>query len=133
MYIPREIEVAIDRMLENPRDYAAAGGGRPPLLRQPQPAAHHRRGAACARASGRGTGLWDTFWSGYVSAYLERDVRDLIDVRDEMKFYNFMVACAARSRQPFNASDRPAATEEGWVRHLNLADFMAVGEELLAQ
>lgn len=46
---------------------------------------------------------WETFWSGYVNAYLERGVRDLINVRDEMKYYNFMVACAARSGQLFYA------------------------------
>lgn len=48
---------------------------------------------------------WDIFYSDYVGTYLERDVRDLINVRDEAKFYNFMVACAARSGQLFNASD----------------------------
>ena len=42
---------------------------------------------------------WDSFYSDYVSAYLERDVRDLISVKDEAKFYSFMVACAARSGQ----------------------------------
>ena len=48
---------------------------------------------------------WDFFYTDYVSAYLERDVRDLINVKDESKFYNFMVACAARTGQLFNASD----------------------------
>lgn len=48
---------------------------------------------------------WDLFYSDYVSAYLERDVRDLIKVKDEAQFYSFMVACAARSGQLFNASD----------------------------
>lgn len=48
---------------------------------------------------------WDAFYTDYVSSYLERDVRDLINVRDETKFYSFMVACAARSGQLFNASD----------------------------
>ena len=48
---------------------------------------------------------WDSFYSDYVRTYLERDVRDLINVKDEAKFYNFMVACAARSGQLFNASD----------------------------
>ncbi len=47
---------------------------------------------------------WDTFYADYVRTYLERDVRDLVNVSDEMKFYNFMVACAARSGQLFNAS-----------------------------
>lgn len=48
---------------------------------------------------------WDSFYSGYVSAYLERDVRDLTRIKDEAKFYSFMVACAARSGQLFNATD----------------------------
>ena len=48
---------------------------------------------------------WDPFYSDYVASYLERDVRDLINVKDETKFYQFMVACAARTGQLFNASD----------------------------
>ena len=48
---------------------------------------------------------WDSFYSSYMSAYLERDVRDLLNVKDEMRFYNFVVACAARSGQLLNASD----------------------------
>ena len=48
---------------------------------------------------------WDTFYSDYVRTYLERDVRDLVNIKDEIKFYSFMVACAARSGQLFNASD----------------------------
>ncbi len=48
---------------------------------------------------------WDIFYSDYVRTYLERDVRDLISIKDQAKFYNFMVACAARSGQLFNASD----------------------------
>lgn len=48
---------------------------------------------------------WDAFYADYVHSYLERDVRDLVSVQDEAKFYDFMVACAARSGQLFNASD----------------------------
>lgn len=48
---------------------------------------------------------WDIFYSDYVRTYLERDVRDLVNVKDEAKFYNFMVACAARSGQLLNATD----------------------------
>ena len=47
----------------------------------------------------------DAFYTDYVRTYLERDVRELISVRDETRFYNFMVACAARSSQLVNASD----------------------------
>ena len=48
---------------------------------------------------------WDRFWSSYVQSYLERDVRALISVKSERKFYDFMVAAAARTGQLFNASD----------------------------
>lgn len=47
---------------------------------------------------------WDGFYTNYVAAYLERDVRELLSVKDEVKFYEFMVACAARSGSLFNAS-----------------------------
>ncbi|HIS39352.1 MAG TPA: ATP-binding protein [Candidatus Aphodovivens avistercoris] len=48
---------------------------------------------------------WDRFWTSYTQAYLERDVRDLINLKNESKFYDFMVAAAACSGQLFNASD----------------------------
>ena len=48
---------------------------------------------------------WDTFWSSYVSTYIERDVRDLTKIKDERKFFNFLVACAARTAQIFNATE----------------------------
>lgn len=48
---------------------------------------------------------WDRFWESYAQSYLERDVRDLIGLKDERKFFDFMVAAAARSGQLFNASD----------------------------
>lgn len=47
---------------------------------------------------------WETYYRDYVRTYLERDLRDLIHVRDERRFYSFMVACAARTAQLFNAS-----------------------------
>lgn len=48
---------------------------------------------------------WERFWTSYTQAYLERDVRDLINLKSERKFFDFMVAAAARSGQLFNASD----------------------------
>ena len=48
---------------------------------------------------------WDLFYTNYVAAYLERDVRELVNVKNEAKFYSFMVACAARTGQLLNASD----------------------------
>ena len=47
---------------------------------------------------------WDAFYTGYVRTYLERDVHDLITVKDEASFYHFLVACAARTGRLVNHS-----------------------------
>ena len=47
---------------------------------------------------------WDAFYMGYVRTYLERDVRDLITVKDKASFYHFLVACAARTGRLVNHS-----------------------------
>lgn len=41
-----------------------------------------------------------TFYSSYISTYLQRDIRDLTQVADEMAFYNFMACVAARTSKP---------------------------------
>lgn len=75
---------------------------------------------------------WDSFYSDYVSAYLERDVRDLINVRDEAKLYSFMVACAARSGQLLNATDIGNAidvdhkTVKAWLSVLQASNIVRV-------
>ena len=48
---------------------------------------------------------WGAFYTGYVRTYLERDVRDLVTVKDEASFYHFLVACAARTGRLVNHSD----------------------------
>jgi len=42
----------------------------------------------------------ETFYSSYISTYLQRDIRDLAQVADEMAFYNFMACAAARTSRP---------------------------------
>lgn len=77
---------------------------------------------------------WDSFYTDYVSAYLERDVRDLINVKDEAKFYSFMVACAARTGQLFNASDIGNAidadhkTVKAWLSVLQASNIVRIIE-----
>lgn len=66
---------------------------------------------------------WQPFYADYVRTYLERDVRDLTRVKDEIKFYNFMVACAARSGQLFNASD--VARVVG-IDHKTVQDWISI-------
>lgn len=42
---------------------------------------------------------WEWFYRDYIRTYLERDVRKIINVRDEIKFRQFLVSLAARSAQ----------------------------------
>ena len=48
---------------------------------------------------------WNQFWSSYIQTYIQRDVHDLINVKSEAKFFDFIVACAARTGQLLNATD----------------------------
>lgn len=48
---------------------------------------------------------WNTFYSSYVKTYLERDVRELINVQDLDTFRRFMVCVAARTGQVLNYSN----------------------------
>ena len=48
---------------------------------------------------------WDTYYTNYEKTYLERDVRDLVNVRDMSAFYRFLVATAARTGQLLTMSD----------------------------
>lgn len=75
---------------------------------------------------------WSSFYADYVRSYLERDVRDLVNVKDEDRFYRFMVACAARSGQLFNASDIGDAidadhkTVESWLSILQASGVVRI-------
>ena len=43
---------------------------------------------------------WETYYRSYVNTYLQRDIRDLAQVADEMQFYNFMTIVAAQTSKP---------------------------------
>jgi predicted AAA+ superfamily ATPase len=45
------------------------------------------------------------FYAGYVATYIERDVRALSQVGDELAFMRFLTACAARTASILNLSD----------------------------
>lgn len=47
----------------------------------------------------------DLYYSAYMQTYLQRDVRDLAQVGNEMAFAKFVRACAARTGQLLNLSD----------------------------
>ncbi|MBQ9606801.1 MAG: ATP-binding protein [Lachnospiraceae bacterium] len=42
---------------------------------------------------------WEWFYRDYIRTYLERDVRRIVNVRDEMKFRSLLTSIAARSGQ----------------------------------
>ena len=47
---------------------------------------------------------WQMFYAAYAKTYLERDVRELTQVGDEVKFIKFMTAIASRTSQMLNLS-----------------------------
>ncbi|MFH1147505.1 MAG: hypothetical protein V1736_07340 [Pseudomonadota bacterium] len=51
------------------------------------------------------------FYSSYVQAYLQRDVRDLARVGDEMAFLRFLRASAARTGQMLNIAELARDTD----------------------
>lgn len=46
----------------------------------------------------------EVFYQSYIKTYIERDVRDLIKVKDETKFIKFLSSVAARTGYEYNAS-----------------------------
>jgi len=42
----------------------------------------------------------ETYYKSYVNTYLQRDIKDLTQVADEMSFFNFMTVVAARTAKP---------------------------------
>jgi len=45
------------------------------------------------------------FYDSYIQTYIERDVKDFYNIENEINFYNFLVAAAARTGQLLNYSD----------------------------
>lgn len=64
---------------------------------------------------------WETYYRSYVDTYLQRDVRDLAQVADEMQFYNFMTIVAAHTAKPVvyeelaGAAGISAPTAKKWL------------------
>lgn len=65
------------------------------------------------------------WYANYVQTYLERDVRQLINVRDLTQFQRFLRLCAGRSGQLLNQS---ALGEETGVSHNTVRDWLSVLE-----
>ncbi len=49
--------------------------------------------------------MWTIFYASFVKTYIERNVRQLLNVGNELEFYNFLKVVAARTGQELNMSD----------------------------
>jgi hypothetical protein len=73
---------------------------------------------------------WKTFYGSYVKTYIERDVRDLTQVGDELKFVKFMTVIAGRTSQMLNLSSMAGdvgisvPTAERWVSILAASNIV---------
>ena len=72
----------------------------------------------------------DLYFSSYVQTYLQRDVRDLARVGDELAFLRFVRACAARTAQLLNLADLArdvgivANTAKSWLSILESSNII---------
>ena len=76
----------------------------------------------------------DIFFSSYVQTYLQRDVKDLTQVGDELSFLRFVVAVAARTGQMVNYAELAkdtgisAPTAKQWLSILISSGLVALIE-----
>lgn len=75
---------------------------------------------------------WETYYRSYVDTYLQRDIRDLAQVADEMSFYNFMTVAAAHTSKSVvyeelaNAAGISAPTAKKWLSILVSSHIIAL-------
>lgn len=75
---------------------------------------------------------WETYYRSYVDTYLQRDIRDLAQVADEMQFYNFMTIVAAHTSKSVvyeelaNAAGISAPTAKKWLSVLVSSHIIAL-------
>jgi len=53
----------------------------------------------------RDDGVWSLFYSSFIKTYIERDVRQLVNIGNELSFLNFLKVVAARTAQELNMTD----------------------------
>lgn len=74
----------------------------------------------------------EIYYRSYIDTYLQRDIRDLTQVADEMQFYNFMTAAAAHTSKPVvyeelaNAAGISAPTAKKWLSILVSSHIVAL-------
>ena len=80
---------------------------------------------------------WDSYYSSYVQSFLERDVRALIQVNDELKFYRFLCAVAGSTGSMVNyaslakEAEITALTAKHWLKVLAAAGLVYLLEPFM--
>ncbi|MCM1088002.1 MAG: ATP-binding protein [Muribaculaceae bacterium] len=75
---------------------------------------------------------WEIYYRSYVNTYLQRDIRELAQVADEMQFFNFMTITAAQTSKPVvyeelaNAAGISAPTAKKWLSILVSSHMIAL-------
>lgn len=67
------------------------------------------------------------FYSSYISTYIERDVKELSDAIDSLKFYRFITAAAARCSQMLNVSE---IAQDADINQKQAKDWLRILEKL---
>ena len=65
----------------------------------------------------------EKYYETYVRTYMERDIREIINIKDENKFIKFISSVAARTGQEYNASD---IAENIGVDQKTVNDWMSI-------
>lgn len=84
------------------------------------------RGSMPAIASGQNSNS-QIFYSSYLATYIERDVKQLSDAIDSLKFLRFITAVAARCSQMLNVSD---IAQDADINQKQAKDWLQILETL---
>jgi len=75
---------------------------------------------------------WQTFYSSYIQTYIDRDINELGNVKDKMKFTQFLTAMAARTGQMLNYSnvadqiEMSVSTVKEWTSLLEASGIVSI-------
>lgn len=75
---------------------------------------------------------WQTFYASYIQTYIDRDINDLANVKDKLKFTQFLTAMAARTGQMLNYSsvaeqlEISSATVKEWTSLLEASGIVYI-------
>lgn len=73
---------------------------------------------------------WEQFYGSYVQTYIERDINELLQVKDKLKFTQFLTCMAARTGQLLNYAsiadelELSAPTIKNWVSMLETSGII---------